>query len=228
MSLCKFGHALTEMCQCTEEEERRRSSSMVPDSIRVHVTVRVGTKTSADVMASKLTSDEINDELAKEGLRAATIVEKAVVSELVSERDTVKEDSGNDILLVALLCSIGGATATIIILAIVAAIAKCCCYRNKNAQVHNDKKVQVFMEDLERASSQGVFAPMSGRFDCVHTRPAGNDDDTIRANLTNDALVLSPTLRHVPSKSLSTTAEDIASDEVDDEEQDVLPGTVMS
>ena len=141
------------------QELRRRTGI-----IRVHVTIRVGTKTSADVMAGKLTSEAINDELAKEGLRAATIVEEAVVSELVSERDTVKEDSGNDILLVALLCSIGGATATIIILAIVAAIAKCCCYRNKNTHVP--------MEDLQRASSQGAFAPMSGRFDNV---PASNN-----------------------------------------------------
>ena len=69
---------------------------------------------------------------------------------------------------------------------------------------------------------------MSGRFDNVHTRPAGDDDDMIRGNLTNDALVLSPTLSNVPSKLLSTTAADIASDEVVDEEQGFLPGSVMS
>ena len=90
------------------QELRRRTGI-----IRVHVTIRVGTKTSADVMAGKLTSEAINDELAKQGLRAATIVEKAAAS----EQETANEESGNDLLLVALLSGIGGATVTIIILA---------------------------------------------------------------------------------------------------------------
>ena len=201
------------------QELRRRTGI-----IRVHVTIRVGTKTSADVMAGKLTSEAINDELAKQGLRAATIVEKATAS----EQETVNEESGNDLLLVALLCGIGGATVTIIILAIVAAFAKCCCHRKKKAKVHTEKKEHVLMEDLERASSQGVSASMSGRFDCVHTSPAGDDVDAVRANLSNDALVLPPTLSNVPSQSLSTTAEDIASDEVDDEAQGLLPGSAIT
>ena len=92
------------MCQCMEQEEHRRSSSMVPDSIRVHVTVRVGTKTSADVMAIKLTSDEINDELAKEGLRAATIVEKAVVSEPLKTSHLMKWMTRSKMCCLGRLC----------------------------------------------------------------------------------------------------------------------------
>ena len=138
------------------------------------MSIRVGTKASADAMAAKLTAAAINAELAKEGLSAATIVEEAVSS----QKPKAAEDSAKDsipvaFIAIALLCGIAGG-----IIALVIALAIWCGCRKRGAQVHADEKAQesqVRTEDLEQALPQLASGDMppaqSGTFDCVNTSP---------------------------------------------------------
>ena len=140
------------------------------------MSIRVGTKASADAMAAKLTAAAINAELAKEGLSAATIVEEAVSS----QKPKAAEDSAKDsipvaFIAIALLCGIAGG-----IIALVIALAIWCGCRKRGAQVHADEKAQesqVRTEDLEQALPQLASGDMppaqSGTFDCVNTSPVG-------------------------------------------------------